>query len=122
MVLLLQGQSDPLMSGQRKANLNVKALWTYLKLEQGAFMKLSAGSKSAHKVTCAEQEVMIGSSVADPVGLEVTTGTSIVSACSSCTSVRVFEVSVAPVSASRTMTLCCAGLLVSRMSSAASWK
>ena len=63
-------------------------------------MKLSAGSKSAHQVTCAEQEVMIGSSAADPVGLEVTTGASIMSACSSCTSVRVLEVSVAPASAS----------------------
>ena len=63
-------------------------------------MKLSAGSELAHKVTCSEQGVMIGSSVADPVGLEVKTGTSVMSACSSCTSVRVFEVSVAPVSAS----------------------
>ena len=63
-------------------------------------MKLSAGSELAHKVTCSEKGVMIGSSVADPVGLEVTTGASTVSACSSCTSVRVFEVSVAPVSAS----------------------
>jgi len=43
---------------------------------------------------------MIGSSAADPVGLEVTTGASIMSACSSCTSVRALEVSVAPVSAS----------------------
>ena len=56
--------------------------------------------KSAHKVTCSEQEVMIGSSAADPVDLEVTTGASIMSACSSCTSVRALEVSVAPVSAS----------------------
>ena len=63
-------------------------------------MKLSAGSELAHKVTYSEQGVMIGSSIADPVGLEVTTGASTVLACSSCTSVRVFEVSVAPVSAS----------------------
>ena len=63
-------------------------------------MKLSAGSETVLiKVTCSEQEVMIGSGLADPVGLEVTTGVSM-SACSSCTSVRVFEVSVAPVSAS----------------------
>ena len=63
-------------------------------------MKLSAGSELAHKVTCSEKGVMIGLSVADPVGLEVTTGASTVLACSSCTSVRVFEVSVALVSAS----------------------
>ena len=64
-------------------------------------MKLSAGSETVLiKVTCSEQEVMIGSGVADPVGLEVTTGASTVLAYSSCTSVRVFEVSVAPVSAS----------------------
>ena len=52
------------------------------------------------KITCSEQEVMIGSGVADPVGLKVTIGASTVLACSSCTSVRVFEVSVALVSAS----------------------
>ena len=64
-------------------------------------MKLSAGSElGLIKVTCSKQEVMIGSGVADPVGLEVTIGASTVLACSSCTSVRVFEVSVAPVSAS----------------------
>ena len=64
-------------------------------------MKLSAGSELVLiKVTCSEQEVMIGSSAANPVGLEVTTGASIMSACSSCTSVRALEVSVAPVSAS----------------------
>jgi len=64
-------------------------------------MKLSAGSELVLiKVTCSEQEVMIGSGVADLVGLEVTTGASTVLACSSCISIRVFEVSVAPVSAS----------------------
>ena len=64
-------------------------------------MKLSAGSETVLvKVTYFEQEVMIGSDVADPVGLEVTTGASTVLAYSSCTSVKVFEVSVAPVSAS----------------------
>ena len=64
-------------------------------------MKLSAGSKLVLiKVTCSEQEVMIGSSVTDPVGLEVTTGASTMSACSPCTSVRAFKVSVAPVSTS----------------------
>ena len=64
-------------------------------------MKLSAGSELVLiKVTCFEQEVMIGSGVADPVGLEVTTGASTVLAYSSCTSVRVFEVLVALVSAS----------------------
>ena len=68
-------------------------------------MKLSAGSELVLiKVTCSEQEVMVGSGVADPVGLEVATGASTVLACSSCTSVRAFEVSV------------------SRMSSVASWK
>jgi len=68
-------------------------------------MKLSAGSELVLiKVTCSEQEVMIGSGVADPVGLEVTTGASTVLACSSCSSVRAFEVSV------------------SGMSSVASWK
>ena len=64
-------------------------------------MKLSAGSELVLiKVTCSEQEMMIGLGAADPVGLEVTTGASTVLAYSSCTSVRVFEVSVAPVSAS----------------------
>ena len=64
-------------------------------------MKLSAGSELVLiKVTCSEQEVMVGSGVADPVGLEVATGASTVLACSSCTSVRAFEVSVIPVSAS----------------------
>ena len=68
-------------------------------LEQGAFMKLSAGSKLVLiKVTSSEKEVMIGSGVADPIGLEVTTGTSTMSACSSCTSVRAFEVSVSRMS------------------------
>ena len=76
-----------------------------MKLERDAFMKLSAGLKLVLiKVTCSEQEVMIGSGVADPVGLEVTTRASTMSACSSCTSVRAFEVSV------------------SRMSSVVSWK
>ena len=64
-------------------------------------MKLSAGLELVLvKVTCSEQEVMIGSGVADPVGLEVTTGASTVSTCSSCASVGVLEVSVAPVSTS----------------------
>ena len=64
-------------------------------------MKLLAGSELVLiKVTCSEQEVMICSNAADPVGLEVTTGASIMSAYSSCTSVRALEVSVAPVSAS----------------------
>jgi len=64
-------------------------------------MKLSAGSELVLiKVTCSEQEVMIGSGVANPVGLEVTTGASTMSTCSSCTSVRAFEVLVTPVSAS----------------------
>ena len=68
-------------------------------------MKLSADSELVLlKVTYSEQEVMIGSGVADPVGLEVTTGASTMLACSSCTSVRAFEVSV------------------SGMSSVASWK
>ena len=44
-------------------------------------MKLSAGSKLVLiKVTCSEQELMIGSGVADLVGLEVTTGASTMSA------------------------------------------
>ena len=61
-------------------------------------MKLSAGSESVLiKVTYSEQEVMIGSGVADLVGLEVTTGVSML-ACSSCTSVRAFEVSVSGMS------------------------
>ena len=64
-------------------------------------MKLSAGSELVLiKVTYSEQEVMIGLGVADPVGLEVTIGASTISTCSSCTCVRAFEVSVAPVSAS----------------------
>ena len=64
-------------------------------------MKLLAGSELVLiKVTYSEQEVMIGLGVADPVGLEVTTGASTMSACSSCTSVRALEVSVALVSAS----------------------
>ena len=64
-------------------------------------MKLLAGSKLVLiKITYSEQEVMIGSGVTDPVGLKVTTGASTVLACLSCTSVRVFEVSVAPVSTS----------------------
>ena len=62
-------------------------------------MKLSGGSELVLiKVTCYEQEVMIGSGVADPVGLEVTTGASTVLACLSCTSVRAFEVSVSGMS------------------------
>ena len=62
-------------------------------------MKLSAGSELVLiKVTCSEQEVMIGSSVTDPVGLEVTTGASTVLACLSCTSIRAFEVSVSGMS------------------------
>ena len=62
-------------------------------------MKLSAGSELVLiKVTCSEQEVMIGSGVADPVGLEVTTGASTVLDYSSCTSVRAFEVSVSGMS------------------------
>ena len=62
-------------------------------------MKLLADSETVLiKVTCSEQEVMIGSGVADPVGLEVATGASTVLACSSCTSVRAFEVSVSGVS------------------------
>ena len=62
-------------------------------------MKLSAGLELVLiKVTCSEQEVMIGSGVADPVGLEVTTGASTVLTCLSCTSVRAFEVSVSRMS------------------------
>ena len=62
-------------------------------------MKLSAGSELVLiKVTYSEQEVMIGLGVANPVGLEVTTGASTMSACSSCTSVRAFEVSVSRMS------------------------
>ena len=70
-----------------------------MELEQDAFIKLSAESELVPmKVTCSEQEVMIGSGVADPVGLEVTTGASTELACSSCTSVRAFEMSVSGMS------------------------
>ena len=86
-------------------------------------MKLSADSELVLlKVTCSEQEVMIGSGVADPVGLEVTTRASTVSACSSCTSIRVLDVSVAPASASWMMTSCCTELLVLGLFSVASWR
>ena len=62
-------------------------------------MKLSVGFELVLiKVTCSEQEVMIGPGVADPVGLEVATGASTVLACSSCTSGRAFEVSVSGIS------------------------
>ena len=62
-------------------------------------MKLSAGSELVLiKVTCSEQEVMIGSGVADPVGLVVTTVASTMSAYLSCTFVRAFEVSVSRMS------------------------
>ena len=51
-----------------------------MELEQNAFVKLSAGSETVLiKVTCFEQKVMIGSGLADLVGLEVTTGASTVS-------------------------------------------
>ena len=56
--------------------------------EWSALMGWSADLNRLVKVTYSEQEVMIGSGVADPVGLEVTTGVSM-SACSSCTSIRV---------------------------------
>ena len=72
-----------------------------MELEQDAFIKLSAESELVlMKVTCSEQDVMIGSGVADPVGLEVTTRASTMLACLPCISVRVSEVSVVPVSTS----------------------
>ena len=56
-----------------------------MELEQDAFIKLSAESELVlMKVTCSEQEVMIGSGVADPVGLEVTTRASTMLACLPC--------------------------------------
>ena len=62
-------------------------------------MKLSTDSELVLlKATYSEQEVMVGSGVADPVGLEVATGASTVLACSSCTSGRAFEVSVSGIS------------------------
>ena len=72
-----------------------------MELEQDGFIKLSAESELVlMKVTCSEQEVMIGSGVADPVGLEVTTRASTVLACLPFISDRVSEVSVVPVSTS----------------------
>ena len=95
MVFLLQGQSDPLIPGQRKANLKCQSPVDISEIRARCIYKAIGWFRiDSYNVTCSEQEVMIDSDVADPVGLEVTTGASAVLACSSCTSVRAFEVSV----------------------------
>ena len=100
MVFLLQGQSDPLMPGQRRANLKYQSSMDISEVRARSFYgPIDAGSELVLiKVAYSEQEVMIGSGVADPVGLEVTTGASTVLACLLCTSVRAFEVSVSRMS------------------------
>ena len=87
------------MTGQRKANVKYQSSMDISEVTARYIYEAIGWFRiGSCDVTCSEQEVMIGSGVADPVGLGVTTGASTVLACSSCTSVRAFEVSVSGMS------------------------
>ena len=87
------------MLGQRKANLKYQSPMDIFEVRVRCIYEAIGWFRIGfHKVTCSEQEVMIGSGVADPVGLEVATGASTELACSSCASIRAFEVSVSRMS------------------------
>src|SRR6185312_9688768 len=110
MVLLLQGQSDPLMPGQRKANLKcqspmdiseVRARYIYEAI--GWFRIVSCN------VTYSEEEALGGSRTIVLLELVSTSRTSTVSACSSLASVSTLGVAV---------TSCCTGLSALEVSSA----
>ena len=81
----------------------------YLKLEQCAFMKLSADSELIFcNVTCSEEEALGGSRATVLLELVLTSRTSTALACSSFASVRVAVIS------------CCTGFSVLEVSSVAS--
>ena len=87
------------MLGQRKENLKCQSPVDISEVRARCIYKAIGWFRiGSCNVTYSEQEVMIGSGVADPDGLEVTTEALTVLACSSCTSVRAFEVSVSRMS------------------------
>ena len=87
------------MTGQRKANVKYQSSMDISEVRARYIYEAIGWFRiGSCDVTCSEQEVMIGSGVADPDGLEVTIEVLIVLACSSCTSVRAFEVSVSRMS------------------------
>ena len=125
----LQGRSDPLMPGQRRANLKY---WSPVEISE-----LVLGARYVDKVTgwftigscgvtCCEEEAMVGPSVIGLVG--ATTATSAIAVSSLRTSAWTMVVSccsgisVVLVSTSWTAVPCCNGLPVLRMSSVASWR
>ena len=111
MVFLLQGQSDPLMPGQRKVNLKCQSPMDIFEVRAKCIYEAIGWIRiGSCNVTCSEEEALGGSRAIVLLELVLMSRTSTVSACFSFASVRVTVIS------------CCTGLSVLEMSSVASWK
>ena len=112
MVFLLQGQSDPLMSGQRKVNLKCESPMDISEVRARCIYEAIGWFRiGSCNVTCSEEEALGGSRAIVLLELVSTSRTSIVWACSSFASISTLGVAVIS---------CCAGLSALGMSSAAS--
>ena len=84
MVLLLQGQSDPLMPGQRKANLKCQSPMDISEVRARCVYEAIGWFRIGFcNVTCSEEEALGGSRAIVLLELVLTSRTSTVSACSS---------------------------------------
>ena len=111
MVFLLQGQLDPLMQGQRKANLKYQSSMDISGIRARCIYEAIGCFRIGFcNVTCSEEEALDGSRATVLLELVLTSRTSTASACSSFASVRVAVIS------------CCTGFSVLKVSSVASWK
>ena len=111
MVFLLQGQSDPLILGQRKGNLKYQSPMDVSGVRARCIYEAIGCFRIGFcNVTCSEEEALGGSRATVLLELVLTSRTSTISACSSFASVRVAVIS------------CCTGFSVLEVSSVASWK
>src|SRR6185437_2306667 len=111
MIFLLQGQSDPLMLGQRKANQKYQSPMDVSDVRAMCVYEAIGSFRIGFcNITCSKEEAWGGSRATILLELVLTSRTSTVSACSSFASVRVAVIS------------CCTGLSALEMSSDASWK
>src|SRR6185295_14814835 len=114
MVFLLQGQSDPLMLGQRKANLKCQSPMDISGVRARCIYEAIGWFRiGSCNVTCSEEEELGGSRAIVLIKLVSTSRTLTMSACPSLASIGTLGFAVIS---------CCTGLSALGMSSAASWK
>ena len=114
MVFLLQGQSDPLIPGQRKASLKCQSPVDISGVRARCIYKAIDWFRiGSCNDTCSEEEALGGSRAIVLLELVLTSRTSTISACSSFSTISALGVAVIS---------CCTGLSTLGMSSAASWE